>query len=219
MAKTAVTPVLTCECGKKIEIPGRRIGDSVHCPGCSQARVVLRSKVDGDVLPAEGAPHISDRLPEVQESLARIRLRHAGNAARDVALYPPLAVFATGAFGFYISAILQGQNLIALGSPREGRRLQVLGVSSYFALAAILLLASLRFSAEVPGGSSTLLAVGLGSLVLGVVLVTLAGQRRVRAAFEAGARPASPLFAGTVGCLLAIAQLFVFKFIDRATSW
>ena len=219
MAKAVAVPVLTCECGQKNEIPGRRIGDTITCSGCQKPRVVLRSKVEGDVLAGAGAPHISDRLPEVQESLQRIRLRRAGNAARDVALFPLMAVFAVGAFGFYLSAILQGQNLIALGSPAEGRRLQVLGVTSYVALGGLLLLVALRFPGAVPGGTSTLLAVGLGSALVGVVSSTLAGQRRVRAAFDAGAKPASPLFVGTVGFLLAVAQLFLFKFIDVATHW
>src|SRR5437660_1676165 len=132
MQKAPQIPVLKCECGAAIEIPGHRIGDSVPCPSCRKLRVVLRSRVTGEVLPAAGAPgQISDRLPEVQESLERIRLRRAGHAARDVTLFPLGAVFGIGAFGYYLSAILQGQNLVALGYPREGRRLQALGVATY----------------------------------------------------------------------------------------
>ena len=55
--------------GNSIEIPGRRIGDSIACPACRKVRVILRSKVKGEVPGAEGAPGtVSDRLPEVQGS-------------------------------------------------------------------------------------------------------------------------------------------------------
>jgi hypothetical protein len=220
MPKAPAVPVLKCECGSTIEIAGRRIGDSVECPSCKKLKVVLRSKVTGDVLPAFGAPGtISDRLPEVQESLQRIRLRRAGHAARDVALFPPGAVFGAGAFGFYLAAILQGQNLAALGFPQEGRRLQVLGVASYLVLGACLLAASVRLVPALPGGSQLLLGIGLALLVLGAITCTAIGHGRVRAAFEAGAQPASVMLPALFGFLLAVAQLFVFKFVDFATNW
>src|SRR5947207_5277991 len=104
--KVQGVPILRCACNHAIEIPGHRIGDSVACPACKKTCVILRSKVEGDVPGAQGAPGtVSDRLPEVQESLERIRLRRAGHAARGVALYPGWAVFSLGIFGFWLTAV------------------------------------------------------------------------------------------------------------------
>src|SRR5258708_5993207 len=129
MAKAVAVPTLKCACGASFDIPGRRISDTIECPSCRKSQVILRSKVEGDVPPADGAPgQISARLPEVQESLERIRLRRAGHAARGVALYPLWAIFALQVFGFYLAAFLVGQNLVALGYRERGRRLQTLGI-------------------------------------------------------------------------------------------
>src|SRR5580658_8415887 len=142
MAKALLVPTLKCACGSAIDIPGRSIGDSVECPSCRRLLVVLRSRVTGEVPPADGAPgQVSDRLPEVQESLERIRLRRAGHAARGVALYPLWEVFALGVFGFYLPAILAGQNLIALGFKERGKRIQVLGIALYAIVIGGILLA------------------------------------------------------------------------------
>ncbi len=132
MAKAVSVPTLKCSCGAVTEIPNLRIGDSVDCATCKKPQVVLRSKVQGDVPPADGAPgQISDRLPEVRESLERIRMRRAGHAARGVALYPLWAIFALQVFGFYLVAYLVGQNLSALGYRTPGRRLQIAGMVLY----------------------------------------------------------------------------------------
>jgi hypothetical protein len=217
--KAPVVPELKCECGVVIQIAGRRIGDSVSCPSCKKLRVVLRSKVTGDVLPAAGAPGISDRLPEVQESLERIRLRKAGHAARDVQLYAPPAVFGVGAFGFWLTAVLQGQNLIALGYERQGRRLQVTAVTVYVALVLVFLWLIFRNGLGGTLGNAYLLGSILGGLAVAAAGCTFYGLKSVRAAFDAGARPASPLVPSLLGFLLAVAQLFAFKFVDVATGW
>src|SRR5579871_3629810 len=173
MAKAPVIPELVCECGRSIEIAGRRIGDSVVCPSCGKERVVLRSKVKGEVLPAQGAPGaISDRLPQVQESLKRIRLRQAGHAAKGVSLYSMRTLILSGVFGFYLTAVLAGQNLIALGQPERGRRLQVLGVGSYLALGIAVLVAYARFWHSLPGAPAARAWILLAIAVAGTLVLT-----------------------------------------------
>lgn len=216
MAKAVAVPVLKCACGVLVEIPGRRIGDSVECPSCRKKQVVLRSKVEGDVPPADGAPgQVSDRLPEVQESLERIRLRRAGHAARGVALYPLWAVFGLGVFGFYLPAVLHGQNLIALGFPERGRRMQALGIGIYAAVMAAILLAFGRWHDDL----ATQWAWKFVTLapLLGTVPFVLVGRQETQAAFEAGAKPASPLVPAVLGLLLAVAQFFAVRFVDLAS--
>lgn len=220
MPKQAAEPVLKCDCGTAIPISGRKIGDSVPCPSCRALRVVLRSKVDGEVPAAGATPRaISDRLPEVQESLKRIRMRQAGAASRGIALYPQWVVLVLGAFGFYLPAILAGQNLLALGLTERGRRLQVAGVVSYLVVGGSLLAAYARWGEVLAApGSALLLQLELGGLllvpVIGALVFGLAGRREVGAAFEAGARPASALVPALVGFLLVVAQTFVVQFVD-----
>jgi hypothetical protein len=212
MAKTAPVPIFKCSCGAANEIPGHRIGDTVECSGCRKGQVVLRSRVTGDVPPADGAPgHVSDRLQEVQESLDRIRLRRAGHGARGVALYPLWAVFVVSVFGFYLPAVLAGQNLRALGFPERGRRLQAMGIVLYVTIAGALLVAFGRWHDEPAFQQAwkfSLLVPLVGSLPF-----VLAGRSEAAAAFDAGAVPASPLVPAILGTLLGVAQLFAVQFV------
>jgi hypothetical protein len=215
MAKAVAVPTLKCSCGATVEIPGRRIGDTVACSSCRKEQVVLRSKVQGDVPPADGAPgQVSDRLPEVQESLERIRLRRAGHAARGVALYPLWSIFALSVFGFYLPAFLAGQNAIALGYKERGRRMQVVGVALYAIVIGALLIAFGRWHDDLVSHWAWKF-VTLVPLV-GSLPFVLAGRTETQAAFEAGAKPASPVMPGILGLLLAIAQLFAVRFVDLA---
>ena len=220
MPKAGIVPSLACSCGHKIEIPDKRIGDSVTCPACRESRVVLRSKVQGDVPGSSGAPGaVSDRLPELQESLARIRLRKAGAAARGIALYPVWATVASGVFGFWLPAVLAGQNLAALGDSERGRRLQVLGVTSYTVLGGALLVAWARSWTDLlPVPHQAKLAALVLAPLVGALAFGLVGRREIGAAFEAGAKPASPLVAGMIGFLLAMSQVFLVAFVDLATA-
>ncbi len=216
MAKAALVPTLKCSCGHSVEIPGRRVGDSVECSACRKSQVILRSRVQGEVPPADGAPgHVSDRLHEVTESLERIRLRKAGHAARGVALYPIWAVFSLGVFGFYLPAVLAGQNLIALGFPERGRRLQALGIGLYALVIGAILIAFGRFHDELASHWAWKF-VSLAPLA-GTVPFVLAGRREIGAAFEAGAKAASPLVPAVLGLLLGIAQFFAVRFVDLAS--
>jgi len=218
MPKADLVPTIKCPCGAVVEIPGRRIGDSVECPACRKGQVILRSKVlGGEVPPADGAPgQISDRLPEVQESLERIRLRRASHAARGVTLYPPAAVFGAGVlFGFYLSAILAGQNLAALGQPARGRRLQAIGVVLY----AVMIGALVYLVGRVEEGPVVNIAGKLGLPVHFILSGVFArfGRRDALAALEAGAKPVAPILPSIIGLLLAVAQFFAIFFV--VASW
>ncbi|MBI3723202.1 hypothetical protein HY251_04500 [bacterium] len=220
MAKAPAIPELRCACGSSIEIPGRRIGDTVSCRACGKDSVVLRSKVQGDVPPAANAPGaVSDRLPEVQESLKRIRLRQTGHAARDVSLYPTWALVAAGAFGFYLSAVLAGQNLAALGQPERARRVQVLGVGSYLALGALVLGAYAKLGHRLPLTPAARVWAVLAVAVAGTLLAALRGREAAAAAFDAGARHASVLVPALLGFVLLVAQFFVWKLVGMASAW
>jgi hypothetical protein len=216
MAKAAAIPVLKCACGSLVPIPGRRIGDTVECSVCRKPQVVLRSKVQGDVLPVDGAPgQVSDRLPEVQESLERIRLRRAGHAARGMALYPTWAIFALGVFGFYLPALLAGQNVIALGSGERGRRLQALGIALYAIVIGGILVAFGRWHDELASHWAWKFVTLLP--LIGTIPFALTGREETQAAFDAGAKPASPVVPATLGLLLAVAQFFAVRFVDLAS--
>jgi len=215
MARAVSIPLFKCACGVQVEIPGRRIGDTVECVSCRKKSVVLRSRVTGDVLPADGAPgQVSDRLTEVQESLARIRLRHAGHTAKGVALFSPVSVASIGLLlGFYLSFILNGQNLVALGFRERGRRLQAIGIFLYALCIGAVLFAASRgfedFAAKVAVRSALFLQIALVAFA-----ASLSGRAEVRAAFDAGARRASPLIAVVLGVLLAGALFFAVTFVD-----
>jgi hypothetical protein len=227
MPKAPSIPTLTCECGQAIEIPGRRIGDSVTCGGCRKLRVILRSKVKGELQAAVGAPGtVSDRLPEVQESLKRIQLRRTGNAARGVALYPLWAVLACALLGPYLSTVLTGQNLAAIGYPERGRRVQVLGVLYYVLLGSALLglwIGWTRYTGEAflsgrTGLTLPQLLVGMAILLAGNTAIALNGQGEVRAAFQAGARPVLPVLPAILGVGLLGVQIFFVLFVVLAAA-
>ncbi len=215
MAKALAAPTLKCACGASFDISGRRIGDTVECSSCRKSQVVLRSRATGEVPPADGAPgQVSDRLPEVQASLERIRMRRAGHAARGVALYPLWSVFALGVFGFYIPAFLAGQNLIALGFPERGRRTQVVGIALYAIVIGGILVAFGRWHDDLANHWAWKFVM-LAPLV-GSIPFVLIGRGETAAAFEAGAKPASPVVPAVLGLLLGVAQFFAVRFVDLA---
>jgi hypothetical protein len=234
LAQTAA-PTLECTCGAKIDITSHRIGDTVTCSACGKPRVVIRSKVLGDVAPAGGAPAqaTSDRLTEVQATLERIRVRRAGRSARDLALYPTWAVLLGSLiFGVFTGGYMAAQNMVAVGklSPARAYRSVV-----YLALVhAGLFLLYLGFGAGTfdafrippdsayPGVRAAIRVVASGYVLVVMALVPLvlaAGVAPVvRSAREAGARTASPLVPMLTGFLLLIAQLFAVKFVALAVS-
>src|SRR5262249_6334264 len=173
----------------------------------------------------------SDGRAEVQASLERIRVRRAGRAARDIAVYPTWAILVGGwIFGAFLGGFLAAQNMVALGrlsAARAGR--------SVFYLALVhagLFLLYLGFKAGTfdafhvsPDAAfpalRQALRIAAGVYVIGVVLalpVTLAvgAAPATNAARAAGARSASPILPFLVGFLLLIGQLFAAQFIALA---
>lgn len=209
---TTAAPKLACACGASIDISDRRVGDSVRCPGCQALRVVIRSRVTGEVPPAARTGGLSaDERNEVAQALKRIKVRRAGEARGHVELYPSWAVFVAGV-QFYLSAILAGQNLATLGEPRRGRQLQVIGVVAYLVTGAALLAAYVKLSLPPPL---------LYGLLAGVPLVfatwfTAAQHGPATIAREHGARNAPLALPLVVGTILAIAQAFTVYFLLRA---
>jgi hypothetical protein len=199
---------MDCACGAKIDLTGRRIGDSTRCGGCGALRVVLRSRATGDVPPAARTGGLgAEERAEVRDALKRIKLRRVGQARGHVELYPSWAVFVAGV-QFYLSAILAGQNLLALGDPR-GRRLQVIGVVAYVLTGAALLAAFLwrLLPPEVLLGAAALVPLGFA------VWFTATQHEPANAAREHGARNASLVLPALVGLILLIAQAFAVFFL------
>lgn len=210
-------------CDQEIPLDGQRIGDTVRCPGCARLRVVIRSRVTGEVAPAatQAGALRDDEMTEVQDALTRIRARRLGHTARHVPLYPSWAVFVAGA-QFYLSGILAGQNLIAVGQARAGRWLQVVGVASYVVAGALLLAALLLLR-----GPAVPPALRLGLLVGGPLLIplafalyfTAAQARACKPARDAGAPRAPVLLPLLLGLILAVAQVFALSFIWSMDRW
>lgn len=209
---TTVTPRLACDCGAAIEIPGLRVGDSARCPSCKALRVVIRSRVTGDVPPAARTGGLTaEERQEVAQALKRIKVRRAGEARGHVELYPSWAVFVAGV-QFYLSAILAGQNLIALGEPGRGRRLQVVGVLAYLVTGAALLLAYVKLSMP----QAVLYGLLAGVPLVFAIWFTAAQHGPATVAREHGAKNASLALPLLVGTILAIAQAFTVYFLLRA---
>ena len=231
MAKTQ-TPVLDCACGAPIELEGKRIGDGVRCPQCWKLRVVLRSKEPGYVPPATGAPsQARERQAEVQASLDRIRIRRAGRAARDVALYPTWAILLGGwLLGVFTGGYLASQNMVAVGKlvAARARRTVLLLALAHAGLFLLVLgwRAGTLDAFQIPPDSDHPLARAAFRVVaivyvagVGLALplaLALGGAPVVREARAAGARVASPLVPLLVGFLLLIAQAFAVQFVALA---
>ncbi len=199
-------------CAAAIDLTGRKIGDSARCPGCGKLQVVLRSRAQGDVPPAVVTGGLSaEERGEVRDALRRIKLRRVGQGRAHVELYPSWAIFTAGV-QFYLAAILAGQNLIALGEPARGRRLQVAGVLAYALLGAGLLFAARTLDLEAVPQVARLAVLAVVPLVFAVVC-TQAQHAPAQAAREHGARQASLLLPGLVGLILAIAQAFAVYFL------
>lgn len=234
-ARTTTTPTLECPCGARIELVEKRIGDEVTCVGCGKLRVVIRSKVTGEV-PAAGANAAraaSDRLAEVQVTLDRIRVRRAGRAARDVALHPTWSIFVSAlVLGVYVGGYLATQNLVALGklSAARAARSVVLLTLAHAGLFVVFVGWSTGWfdpfnvpkDASIPALGWALRAAvfGYSSLVVLVLplAITASAAPIGRVARESGARSASPLIPMLVGFLLLIAQLFAVLFVRLASS-
>lgn len=217
-AASGTAPRLTCGCGAAIEIPGKRIGDSVRCGGCGKLRVVIRSQALGEVPPAVQAGGLDEQeRREVQDTLKRIKLRRAGRASRHVALYPSWAVFLAGV-QFYLAGILAGQNLISVGQEQRGKRLIVAGIASYLLLGAGLLAVGFLAGHSVPRW--VVLPLLLAVPLLHAVWFTAAQHAPTQAAREAGATNAPVLVPVLIGAILAIAQAFAVWFIKlRFDPW
>src|SRR5581483_1178311 len=104
-----------------------------------------------------------------------------------------------------------GQNLIALGYRERGRRMQVVGVALYAIIIGAILVAFGRWHDDLASHWAWKF-VTLVPLV-GSIPFVLAGRSEIQAAFEAGAKPASPLVPATLGLLLAVAQFFAVRFV------
>jgi hypothetical protein len=212
MAATASGPRLTCRgCKGTIDIPGRRVGDAVDCPSCGIRNVILRSKTMGEVPPAieQGGLSHDDRL-EVQAALKRILTRRHGEAHGHVELYPNWAVFVAGV-QFYLSAVMAGQNLIALGEERRGRKVQVVGVLAYVVAVSGVVALRVLLRDRLPDAVYQGLLAGIPLVAATWLTWTQAGP--ANAAREHGARNAPLLLPLLVGLMLAIAQGFALYFL------
>lgn len=206
------SPRLTCTgCSRTLALEGRRVGDSLRCPGCQALIVITRGKVQGELPPPvlTGALSAEERR-EVGEALRRIKLRRVGNAARHVHLYPSWAVFVAGV-QFYLAGIMAGQNVTALGDPVTGRRLQVLGVLGYLAVGASLLGLAILAGPDIPRPLA--IAALLGIPLAFATYFTRVQHARGAAAREAGAQSAPVLLPLLIGLILAIAQAFAVSFL------
>lgn len=211
MAATTVTPQMSCACGATIELQGNRVGDSVPCPSCKALRVILRSRVLGDVPPAAQTGGLTaNERQEVAQALKRIKVRRAGAAHGHVELYPSWAVFVAGV-QFYMAALLAGQNLQLLGETRRGKQVKVMGVLAYLVTGAALLFAFLK---HVP--QPILLVVLAVVPLLFASWFTAMQHGPASVAREHGAKNASLALPLLVGIILSVAQAFAVYFLMRA---
>jgi hypothetical protein len=147
---------------------------------------------------------------EVDETLRRIKLRRVGHATRHVELYPSWLIFLAGV-QLYLTALLAGQNLIALGEAERGKRLQIVGVLLYLVLGGALLAFALGVQA-VPGPLKAAIAL---AIPLGFAAYYTKVQHAASvAAREAGAQGAPILLPALFGMILAIAQAFAVWFLQ-----
>ncbi|MGE0707312.1 MAG: hypothetical protein AB7N76_04820 [Planctomycetota bacterium] len=211
-----LAPRLICQgCQASLDLSGLRIGDSIRCSGCDRLEVITRQKVtQGDIPPAKRAGGLTPaERREVDDTLQRIKLRRVGQAARHVDLYPSWAIL-LAAGQFWLSALLAGQNLIAMGQATRGRRLQVAGGVAYVLLGLIYAGVALKLGATIPPA----LAVGL--LVAPPIGFAAAAywvqHAACRAARDAGAGQAPVLLPLLVGVIVAIAQAFAVWFIRHS---
>lgn len=212
MAATQVTnaPRLNCDCGAATPVAGKRVGDSITCSGCRELRVIIRSKVAGDMPAAVEAGALSaDERGEVAETLRRIKLRRVGRATQHVDLYPNWAVFVAGV-QFYLSGFLAGQNLIALGQEERGKRLQVVSVVLYLLLGGGLLALYYGTQELFPPAAllpALLIPLGFASYYTSIQAAPAGAAR------EAGAGNASVVLPLLLGMILLIAQAFAVWFL------
>ncbi|MCA8925806.1 MAG: hypothetical protein KDD82_28620 [Planctomycetes bacterium] len=205
-------PTLTCgSCQAVVQLQGKRVGDSIHCPGCKALNVITRTKVKGELPVARRTGGLNaDERQNVAETLRRIQLRRLGRSTQHVSLYPNWAVFVAGV-QFYLAAILAAENLSVMGFQQRGRRLRVFGIVSYVVLAA-LVLAEVVFLGDV-------IPLWVNGIVLGgiplvmAVYFTNAQAKPTEAAREAGATQSSVLLPLLFGLILAITQAFAVWFL------
>ena len=208
---TTHAPRLNCPCGAATPVVGKRVGDSVTCSGCGKLRVIIRSKVTGDLPAAVEAGALSTHeRDEVAETLRRIKLRRVGRATQHVDLYPNWAVFVAGV-QFYLSGFLAGQNLIALGQEERGKRVQVTSVILYLLLGGGMLALHYGTQDLFPRAAllpALLIPLGFASYYVSIQAAPAAAAR------EAGAGNASVVLPLLLGLILAIAQAFAVWFLE-----
>lgn len=210
-------PTLDCtSCKTAIPLDGKRVGDSTHCPKCGQFEVITRTKVTGELATARQRSSLSAaERAQLDETLRRIKLRRRGRASRHVDLFPSWAIF-LAAGQFWLSALLAGRNLEAMGDRARGRRLQWTGAALYVGFVVAFLGIWFQFGASIHP------AVGLTALVAVAAGFTLScyltQHAACSAAREAGAGRAPVLLPLLVGLMLAIAQGFGVWFLRHTLA-
>lgn len=218
MSATLVPQIKCQKCGAPIELKGLAVGDSTRCSGCNHFEVITRTKVSqgsGGLPAARRAGLSAEERLQVNETLQRIKLRRVGHAARHVELYPSWAIMLS-AGQFWLSSLLAGENLRAMGEDTRGRRLQILGVVAYLILGAIYVGLGLSVGASIPPAA--------GVLALVAPPIAFAAwsywlqHAACSAARDAGAKDAGVLLPLLLGLILAIAQAFAVWFLWHTIS-
>lgn len=212
-------PQIQCQsCGAPIDLQGLRVGDSTRCQACNHFEVITRTKVSqgaGALPPARRAGLSAEEREQVSETLERIKLRRVGHAARHVELYPSWSIMLS-AGQFWLSSLLAGENLRAMGEEKRGRRLQILGVLAYLVLGAVYIGLGLSLGASIPA------AAGVAALVAPPIAFAAWSywlqHAACSAARDAGAKDAGVLLPLLLGLILAIAQAFAVWFLWHTIS-
>lgn len=210
---TRAEPHLECgECQMRVPLQGKRVGDSIRCSSCQALVVITRSKAKGDVPPqsirAGGMTH--EERAEVADCLRRIKNRRIGRAARHVTLYPSWLVLMT--LGqFYLSGILAGLNIAAVGQGQRGRKMQIGAIVAYLLCGVIFLVAAFTVGPELPFALNVAALAGVPLAFGGYY--AWAQHTACGSARDAGAENASVVLPLLLGMILAIAQAFAVWFL------
>jgi len=214
MANVTAQPLYLCDCGRGIEFPGRRIGDTIDCPGCGAMRVIIRSKIDGTMPDPEAlARNLSpEDREDVDQAHENIRQRREQHREQRADLFQTRWIFLLGLLGVYMAGILAAQNLSGLGKPQRGRRVLVLGVGSYL----LFLLLVIYLAGSSPALAATL---GLAYTFVGTLAVVNAVRHETAAGFLAGAKPLPVLLPGLFAAIVALVQFAVGRALLGSSSF
>jgi hypothetical protein len=214
MVEKAVAPVYSCECGSSIPLGLHKVGDVVDCAQCQRARVIIRSKIQGNMPDNFGSMRFlsADERVEVNEAFKNIVQRRVAKKTGQLYLVKSRWVFLLGLLGPYMAGFLAMQNLSAVGKEVRGKRVFLLSSLSYIAIFGALLALYGQLS---PWLSFSML---FGYTFFTALGVTLFQVKDTLYGFEKQARAQFPLVPTLIAVAVALGQGFLFRALFGLSS-